>query len=137
MSGGYTITPFSEQFREESVIRWLEEWGVEIPEDAQTARKPTLNEVKSVLARFSDFSVNYHISSKQWSADVQTEIEWRYININALLFSGNEDDPHSLAFGGDRDFIIQIIKELSHLCGTFLLLENGEFPTFIGPDTEI
>ena len=52
-----------------------------------------------------------------------------------VAFSGGESDPFDyLSFTGNYEDILLVVKRVSQICGTFILLHDGESPVLILPE---
>jgi hypothetical protein len=127
-----TITPYDDKFHKAEVIDWLQAENVMIPLNAPIGRYPTPKELRAILDGFSDCTIEYKVTSIHWMADIQCGKSRVSI---IVAFSGSEDDPFDyLSFGEDYEKLISIVKKLSQICGTFLLLHDGESPILILPE---
>jgi hypothetical protein len=131
MGVNYSVVPYNSLFTAEETVKWLREYEMDLPQNAPYGRDPTPSEVRKVLDGLQDCHVDYVVNSAIWSAEIRCADDHTSINV---LFSGNEDVPFDLSFRGGDEIVIHILRELAKVCGTFLLLTNGEYPTFIFPD---
>jgi hypothetical protein len=124
----YSVSPYSKLFQTDEVLEWLEDSGVSIPADAQFGREATLNELKEVLLSFTDCQIEFTVTSLLWRAYLRCGNESLEIR---TFFSGNADEEHDFSFDGSERYIVMILEKLAKVCGTFILLSNGEDPQFI------
>ena len=127
-----TITPYDNKFHETEVNNWLQEENVTIPLHIPIGRYPKPIELRQILNAFAECKVEYKVTVEHW----MTEMQCGESRVSIMVvFSGSEDDPFDyLSFGGDYEKIISIVKKLSQVCGTFLLLHDGESPVLIVPE---
>jgi hypothetical protein len=128
MSVIYSVIPYTERLQAEEGVRWLEDSEVSIPADARFGRNVTPNELKEVLLSFTDCQIEFTVKSLYWRAELSSGNEGLEIS---AFFSGNADEEHSFSFNGSERYIIMILEKLAKVCGTFMLLSNGEDPQFI------
>ncbi len=157
MSVIYSVIPYTKAFTKPEVLHWLDTSGTEIPANPPYGRNPTPKELRSVVATFDDCYAEYRVTPINWGdypfitgfepqqhavylQSRDNRLNWQLemkcgkerISVN-VLFSGDEDKSFHLSFTGHWDYILQIVQRLANVCGTFVLLSNGEDPTFVTP----
>jgi len=134
----YLVEPFDDEQRE-----WLEEAGVEIPEDAGKGRNPTPAEIREVCDALEGFGVEYKSSGKNkfWQADVTgntkpTRNRWTLLNINN--WGGSETRRYKIMFEkGDPDVIIKIVHGLSAKCGPLMIVPDSYEPIVVWAEADV
>jgi hypothetical protein len=128
-----SIIPVDEQFYSDEAKKWLDEHNLMLPDKWKLGHTPSFNEIQKSLETIPDLTTDYQITKTMWHAAVYKNNF--HLSFNAP-FTGNLDAPYSTGVKGSIDLMSEIITELVQLCGTTIILSDGEDPIlFIAIDT--
>jgi hypothetical protein len=140
------LTVDSDMLQDKKLVDWVADAEAEIPEGIQSSRWPTIHELKNVIEGFKDYGVDYKVVHNELWIDIWDK---RYVPISphdtsgqtmyVPAYTGNDDIP--LQFHFDKltheKITISVLKKLANFCGTFLILYDGESPTFVTSDMKL
>lgn len=136
MATSYTVLSITNE-----ALDWLKKKGVAYSASSQSSRYPSLNEIRNVLDDLKDCTTAYTISTQTWQAVISDDKD-RWTSLVVLDYHGKEgedDISHKFYFEkGWPNLMERILKELSRICGPFVLMSNADLePTLIIPDTDV
>ena len=135
MATSYTVLSITNE-----ILDWLKKKGVAYSASSQSSRYPTPNEIRKVLDGLKDCTTEYTISTQTWQVVISDD-DNRWTSLVVLDYHGQEgedDTSHKFYFEkGWPDLMERILKELSLICGPFVLISNADLePTLVIPDTD-
>jgi hypothetical protein len=133
----YSVIPVDETLKTQSVLDWLRDSDAPFPSNLVSGRAPTFHEIKQVLDNLPEHRKDYRKSIIPLGISVQ--IYGNFDSVTELdivkYTDGTEETCYFSFHGGDYDLIMKVIQGLADICGTFLVMANGEDPIFITPQT--
>lgn len=143
MSVSWVVIPLDREFMSNSeAMEWLNDYGINLSASVEFSRHPTPNEIRQVLDSLPGYEIHYFKNQRQWTASISSNA---FSNQNSLFAelnicnfhneAGEEDKPHEIYFRkSDLEFIILVVEELSHFCGSFIIY-SGSYaaPIFVKP----
>ena len=133
----YSVIPFDHEIQ-----NYLKEENLFIPENADTGRNPTVEEIRVVLESLTDYKAEYNEpgAGGTWQAFVESKSdpdrEWTLLNMIDYV---DNKTPTSIYFEkGWVELIAKILAGLSKTCGTLVLWpDTGDPPLIITPEIEL
>ena len=134
----YLVEPFEDEQRE-----WLEEAGVEMPQDAGKRRNPTPAEIRAVCDSLEGFGVEYNSSAKNkfWQANVEGNTKAtrnRGTLLNIDNWGGSESRRYKIGFEkGDPDVSLKIVHGLTGKCGPLMIVPDSDEPIVVWAEADV
>ena len=105
-------------------------------------RNPKPEEVRELLEKLADVSVDFFISEDGWQADVRAiegiPLFRRASLLSVINFNGDESCPHLFCFeSGDLQLNLRIAERLSRICGPlYFVPDTGLRPLIVKPGSD-
>jgi hypothetical protein len=128
---------------DDSIVGWLRDRKVDVPELIEGNRNPTPREVRHVCAEMKDvrtkiYAPPHHAYQVMFEGLTNPNVEpWTLLNISK--YNGNEDYPHEIWFEkGWPSLILRVVLSLSKHCGSLVIIpDTGCDPIVVNRDGDV
>lgn len=87
----------------------------------EPSRHPTASEAATLLASFSDITLEQHRQGTEWSARIHS-VGPVTLSTRLVIDEAYRGESHAMRFeGGDPELMIRVLERLAHTCGVLVL----------------
>lgn len=125
MSVTFSIIPVDEQFIDEDGKQWLLQNDILLPSEWVRGGRPSFREIISAIKQFPQIEIRENITDTTWWFSISNQdFHLEFYS----PFSGDIDDAYLGGLRGSFDLMVKVVNELVKLCGTLVILAEGEDP---------
>ena len=129
----YFVFPIDQEF-----FDWLKSMDIEIPDNWETSRYPTPNEVFEIIKSFKNMKIDYNQEMsdlKITMRDPKNLHSLDHLMFRIRDFTGEDQAlkvPHKIEFhGGAKEIFVDVLEKLSKYCGPLVLVDEDGKPVYV------